>query len=104
MNGQDITNSGTVILVNLSRFPIDWYKPMKRVLAVLQWESNGKQFCAVAQGPVNLGNGPIAWIWTIAVGVAVLFCIIALSQDLLEHVPIHGLSFEEAPRRLVSKL
>ena len=80
LNGQDITNSGTIILVNLSRFPIDWYKPMKRVLAVLQWESNGKQFCAIAQGPVNLGNAPIAWMWTIAVGVVVLLCIIALAR------------------------
>jgi hypothetical protein len=80
LNGQDITNSGTVILVNLNRFPIDWYKPMKRVLAVLQWEDNGKELCAVAQGPVNLGNAPVAWIWTIAVSVFVLLCIIVLAR------------------------
>ena len=78
VNGQDVTKSGTVILANISGFPIEWYKPMKRVLAVLQWKSGGKQLCAITQSPVNMGNAPIAWLWTIMAVVAVLISIAAL--------------------------
>jgi len=81
VEGQDVAKSGTVILANASGFPIDWYKPIKRVLAVVLWESGGKRLCAVAQAPVNLGNPTIAWIWTIIVSVIVLSCIIALASS-----------------------
>jgi hypothetical protein len=80
INGQDVTKSGTVLLLNLSRYPIEWYKPMQRVLAVLAWESGGKRLCAVAPAPVDLGNAPTAWVWTIVAGVAMLIVIMALAS------------------------
>jgi hypothetical protein len=80
VNGEDVTKSGTVLLLNVSRYPIEWYKPMKRVLAVLAWDSGGKRLCAMAPAPVNLGNAPSAWGWTIIVGVAVLIVIIAMGS------------------------
>jgi hypothetical protein len=79
VNGQDVTKSGTVVLLNVSGYPIEWYKPMKRVLAVVQWQDDGKRLCAVAERPVNLGNAPTAWGWTIIVGTLTLACIIALA-------------------------
>jgi hypothetical protein len=80
IDGQDVTNSGTVILLNLSRYPIDWYKPMKRVTAVLHWQRDNKPLCAVATRPVNLGNASMAWVWTITLGAIALGCILGLSR------------------------
>jgi hypothetical protein len=63
INGQEMHQIGTILLVNASAFPIDPYKPMKRVTATLLWNSDdGKPVCAVADNAVNLGNPTIAWL------------------------------------------
>jgi hypothetical protein len=75
VDGQEIAKAGTVILFDLSKYPIEAYKPMKRVLAVLQWGNGNSKLIAIAEHPVNLGNAPIAWGWSILLVVIVLACI-----------------------------
>ncbi len=81
VEGQDIAKTGTVILLNLSKYPIEFYKPMKRVLAVLQWGNGSLKLIAVAERPVNLGNAPAAWAWSILLVVIVLTCITRLARS-----------------------
>ncbi len=81
VDGQDIAKTGTVILLNLSKYPMEFYKPMKRVLAVLKWGNGSSNLIAVTERPVNLGNAPAAWAWSIFLVVVVLACITTLGKS-----------------------
>jgi hypothetical protein len=64
-NGQTRMLCGTILLFDLSHSGlVEWWKPMRRVQPVLSW-SGGQVQKATLPSPINLGNGPAAWGWTI---------------------------------------
>ena len=74
--GQAILTRGTLMVFDLSRFPIPWYKAMVRVDPVLEWGAVapgagkgrvGPRQLALATRPVNLGNPVGAYGWTLLV-------------------------------------
>jgi hypothetical protein len=72
LDGQSVAKSGTIVVANLSKYPIEWYKPMKRVMAVLEWRNGDAHLTAVGERAVNLGNATAAWGWAVLVVLTVL--------------------------------
>lgn len=67
IKGQEVSLSGTLLLFDLRKYPIAFYKPMTRVVPALRWEEKlGKGLelqTAVSHKEVYLGNiaGAIGW-------------------------------------------
>jgi hypothetical protein len=67
VDGNRVAICGTIFYFDLSRYHIEFYKPARRVLPVVSWNSSGdpkvRQF-AVARNPINLGQPVQAIVWT----------------------------------------
>lgn len=86
--GQSITRCGTVLLFDLRPYPIEWYKPMRRVEPVLRWNAKENATEAEAADPpvqaigprVNIGQPVQAWFWTLAVILSLVALIFAMAR------------------------
>jgi hypothetical protein len=61
---------GTILYFDLRSYPVEWYKPMRRVIAVVSWRqlgSGAQEQRAAPPSPVNLGQPTAAWGWTVLV-------------------------------------
>lgn len=110
LNGQKRSLCGTVILAAPSKSNlIEWYKPRRRVTAVVSWGPNSDSKAMTAH-QVSIGNGPAAWGWTLLLMVSLIFLIAWLSTPILRwlrslvsgrRTPIAGLDQELLPACLL---
>ena len=90
VGGHDVTLCGTVLLFDLRSYPIEWYKPMRRVEPILHWnaqenaaETGVAGLSVLAIGPrVNIGQPVQAWLWTLAVILALVALIGTMTRPL----------------------
>lgn len=76
--GNRIQRSGSVLLFDLSTFPIPKFKSMMRLTPVLRWSEGGQPHTVISDRPVNLGNPVTAWATSTAVMAATLLAIVAI--------------------------
>lgn len=79
VDGNHVATCGTIFYFDLLKYHIEFYKPSRRVLPVVSWNTSGdpkvRQF-AVARGPINLGQPVQAIIWTaVLMGVLVAWIV-----------------------------
>jgi hypothetical protein len=63
----DVSRSGSTLIFDLNGYPIPKYKAMVRLIPMLTWAEGGIEHTVVGPRPVNLGNGPSAWMWSLGV-------------------------------------
>jgi hypothetical protein len=75
---ESAARTGSLLIFDLTSFPIPPFKSMMRLTPLLEWTENGIQRTAIAAGPVNLGNPVTAWITSGLVVAIVLVAILAM--------------------------
>ena len=83
IDGQTVSLDGTLLLFDIHRFDISWYKSAVRVLPILKWQEVGETrtnaWVAVAPQEIYLGNLKGAAVWTLFVVLVVVVLIYLLS-------------------------
>jgi hypothetical protein len=76
--GNRVQQAGTMLLFDLTAFPIPWFKSMMRLTPVLQWTENGVLRTAIATRAVNVGQPVTAWASSAALVVVALLAIVGM--------------------------
>jgi len=79
LNGSKVSATGTLMLFDLSNYPIPFYKATMRLMPTLVWVENGKKktnHVAIGSNEVYLGNsiGAFGWVFLL-IGTLVLFIV-----------------------------
>ena len=77
-SGNRVQRSGSLLLFDLSAFPIPRFKSMMRLTPVLQWTEGGQLHTVIGERAVNVGNPITAWGTSTAMMVATLLAILAI--------------------------
>lgn len=76
--GNRVQRSGSLLLFDLSTFPIPRFKSMMRLTPVLEWTENDGLHTAVGGRAVNVGNPVTAWGTSVAIMAVALLLILAM--------------------------
>ena len=76
--GNRVQRSGSLLLFDLSAFPIPKFKSMMRLTPVLQWTEGGEPHTVIGGRAVNVGNPVTAWGTSTAVMAGALLVILAI--------------------------
>ncbi len=81
IQGQRIALTGTVLIFDLSKYPLPFYKATRRITPILEWQEKSGQheIPRIVVGPdnINLGNIAGAFLWTMVLVVVLIICIVA---------------------------
>lgn len=88
VRGQEVSFTGTLLMFDLRKYPIAYYKPMTRVVPAVSWEErSGKTLgtqSAIAEDEVYLGNLSAAVGWTVIL-VGIFVALVALWSKQTSH-------------------
>ena len=78
---QEIGYTGSLLLFDVSPYPMPFYKPMSRLMVALEWQENGVTHTALRDGAVNIGNKYAAVGWSVLMMIVLLVTIALMSRS-----------------------